>query len=296
VTVLWAEKHHNRLKIGHLRGNRFVIRIRQVCPDGQNRANQILEYLACRGLPNSYGAQRFGARTTTHLLGRALLHNDLNEFFSVYLGRPQPTDSPEVDKARAFYDLGDLENALRLWPNPNSDEFRALKAVHNGSPGTAYFTLPRELVRLTLAAYQSYLFNLLLQQRLAGYDRLEDGDLAYKHANGACFNVLDAQAEMPRAARLEVSATAPLFGHKVRLAGGAQGERERALLASEGLTLETMRFRGFALEGERRPLRVPLEDASLRQEEQDLVIGFRLPAGAFASVLLREVMKTSECI
>ncbi|MCE5258695.1 MAG: tRNA pseudouridine(13) synthase TruD [Chloroflexi bacterium] len=294
VRILWAEKHRNRLKIGHLHGNRFVIRIRQVDGDALARAERILQYLSVRGLPNGYGIQRFGIRGVTHLLGCALLRNDLEQFFAVYLGCPQPEDSAQERVARELYDNGNLEGALQHWPYINSDEYRALRIIQKGALAAAYYSLPRELLRLTLSAYQSYLFNLLLQQRLPTYDCLETGDLAYKHANGVCFSVTDVQVEQVRADHLEISATAPLYGRKVRLAEGVPGERERALLAQEGLTLETMHPHGFSLEGERRPLRVPLSEVSVSQEEHDLIIRFTLPPGAFATNLLREVMKTPE--
>lgn len=295
LKVLWAERHRNRLKIGHLRGNRFVVRIRQVLPDSLARARSILDILTQRGLPNGFGLQRFGSRGQTHLLGRCLVQNDLAAFFRVYLGTPQPDDDPETRAAREHFDAGDMPGALQLWRMPHSDEYRALHILcAQNSLKAAYYSLPREFLRLSLAAYQGYLFNRLLQQRLLGYDRLEDGDLAYKHDNGACFVVEDAATEQPRADRLEISPTAPLYGHKVRLASGCPGERERALLAIEGLTLENLQPRGFSLDGTRRPLRVAVDDLDLCQDEEGLVVRFALPAGAYATNLLREIMKTSD--
>jgi tRNA pseudouridine13 synthase len=295
LKVLWAERHRNRLKIGHLRGNRFVVRIRQVLPDSLMCARAILEVLTQRGLPNGFGLQRFGSRGQTHLLGRCLVQNDLAAFFRFYLGTPLPDDDPETRTAREHYDGGDVPGALRLWCKPHSDEYRALHILcTQDSLKAAYYSLPRELLRLSLSAYQGYLFNRLLQQRLLQYDRLEDGDLAYKHDNGACFLVEDAATEQPRADRLEISPTAPLYGHKARLASGCPGERERMLLASEDLTLENMHPRGFDLDGTRRPLRVAIGDVKLCQDEEGLVVRFELPAGAYATNLLRELMKTSD--
>ena len=44
-------------------------------------------------------------------------------------------------------------------------------------------------------------------------------------------------------------------------------------------------------EGERRPLRVPVAEPAFRVEDGDLVLGFALPRGAYATNLLAEVMK-----
>jgi tRNA pseudouridine13 synthase len=295
LKVLWAERHRNRLKIGHLRGNRFILRVRQVVPDALERARSILKVLTQHGLPNGFGLQRFGSRGQTHLLGRCLVHHDLDTFFKIYLGSPQADDGPEARMAREFYDAGDLPGALRLWPAPRSDEFRTLSALTlHKSLSTAYYRLPRELLRLSLAAYQGYLFNRLLEQRLPACDYLQNGDLAYKHDNGVCFLVENAATEQPRADRLEISPTAPLYGRKVRLASGRPGENERSLLIEEGLTLENLHPLASALDGTRRPLRVPLGEVDLSQDQDSLVIKFTLPPGAYATNLLRELMKTPD--
>lgn len=295
VTVLWADKHRNRLKIGHLRGNRFTIRIRHVDAVALSRAERIIQELSKRGMPNGFGAQRFGSRGITHLLGRALLRDDLATFFDIYLGQALPLDSDEMRAARELYSNGDIEGALRRWPLPHSEEFRALNALYREkSLKAAYHSLPHELLRLTGAAYQSYLFNRMVQQRLPALGQLETGDLAYKHINGASFLVEDALVEQPRADSLEISPTAPLFGRKVRLAEGAPGIRERELMEEENLTPQMWHTHSYSLDGSRRPLRVPLGEPSVCEDGDSLVLRFSLPAGAFASNLLREVMKTPD--
>jgi len=60
VRVLEVSRHRNKLGIGHLRGNRFRIRIRDVAPAAAERARAILAALAQRGAPNYVGPQRFG--------------------------------------------------------------------------------------------------------------------------------------------------------------------------------------------------------------------------------------------
>ncbi len=58
LRVLEASRHRNKLKTGHLRGNRFTIRLRELAVDGQlahDRASAVLEQLGEIGLPNFYG-------------------------------------------------------------------------------------------------------------------------------------------------------------------------------------------------------------------------------------------------
>jgi tRNA pseudouridine13 synthase len=153
--------------------------------------------------------------------------------------------------------------------------------------------MPRKLLRLYLSAYQSSLFDRLLDMRLASLERIWAGDLAYKHSNGACFLVTDAAVEQLRADTFEISATAPLYGYKTRLAEGPAGLLEQSLLDKEGLTLESFRLPGgLAMEGERRPLRVPILRPECIMAEGDLLLTFSLPKGSFATTVLAEVMKT----
>jgi tRNA pseudouridine13 synthase len=73
VRVLAAQRHGHKLRTGHLCGNRFTITVRRVVPDALARAQAILERLGARGLPNYFGAQRFGARGDNAARGKALL-------------------------------------------------------------------------------------------------------------------------------------------------------------------------------------------------------------------------------
>ncbi len=76
VLILEAERHQHKLRRGHLRGNRFRIRLRHVHPAATERVPAILHILKTRGVPNGYGPQRFGVERQNHLAGRALLLGD----------------------------------------------------------------------------------------------------------------------------------------------------------------------------------------------------------------------------
>ncbi len=70
VRVLDAKRHGNKLRTGHLHGNRFTIRLRGTT-EGLARASRILSALAQGGMPNEFGAQRFGKDNVER--GRAIL-------------------------------------------------------------------------------------------------------------------------------------------------------------------------------------------------------------------------------
>lgn len=60
ITVLDAIRHENKLKPGHLKGNRFTIRLRELSADDAARIAERLAATAKRGVPNRFGPQRFG--------------------------------------------------------------------------------------------------------------------------------------------------------------------------------------------------------------------------------------------
>lgn len=74
--VLEAGRHGNKLRTGHLRGNRFSILLRQVQGNALSRASAIAEHLQRNGVPNYFGDQRFGRDNETLELGFALLRGE----------------------------------------------------------------------------------------------------------------------------------------------------------------------------------------------------------------------------
>jgi tRNA pseudouridine13 synthase len=144
-----------------------------------------------------------------------------------------------------------------------------------------------------LSSYQSHLFNRVLAQRIDRIDQVLTGDWAMKHENGACFPVTDAAVEQPRADRFEISPTGILFGSRAPWASGAPGEMERAVAAEAEATPESLiaAARDCGFRGERRALRVQPRDLTWSLDHNRLTLSFSLPPGAYATSLLREVMK-----
>jgi tRNA pseudouridine13 synthase len=73
IRLLRVSRHGNKLKPGHLRGNRFRILIRDAEAGAAARVESILDHIRRDGLSNYYGPQRFGTDGQTALLGLALL-------------------------------------------------------------------------------------------------------------------------------------------------------------------------------------------------------------------------------
>lgn len=74
IRVLNSTPHKNKLRTGHLHGNRFRVLVRDVVePDALTKANAIAERLRLSGLPNYFGSQRFGNNGSTLKQGLSLL-------------------------------------------------------------------------------------------------------------------------------------------------------------------------------------------------------------------------------
>ncbi|MDH4236543.1 MAG: tRNA pseudouridine(13) synthase TruD, partial [Nitrospira sp.] len=144
-----------------------------------------------------------------------------------------------------------------------------------------------------LNTYQSFLFNRMLAKRVDLIDRMLAGDWAIKSDNGACFLVEDPDKEQPRADRFEISPTGILFGSRVSWADGEPGKIEEAVIAEAGTTREALVAAGKAcgFRGERRALRVPLAELDWSLDGSALNLAFALPPGAYATSVLRELMK-----
>lgn len=295
VRILDARMHRNKLRLGHLAGNRFRIRIHHPHPEALPRAETILDVLQSLGVPNRFGDQRYGVLGNSHRIGRAILTGDFAAAIREIIGNPTEIRHPDWQAAALAYRAGSLDEALARLPHHCHPERHLLEALRAGrAPREAVLNLSRKLLRLYLSAYQSSLFDRLVDMRLNSLERLWPGDLAMKHVNGACFAVVDPAIEQPRADTFEISPTAPLYGCRVPLAGGQAGLLERSLLDKEKLALSDFRLSGgLTMEGERRALRVPLHEVAAHLEEDALLLAFRLPKGSFATAVLHEVMKTA---
>lgn len=295
VKILWVNRHRNKLKMGHLAGNLFTLRVRGVGQEALTIARAVLAELSRRGVPNYFGEQRFGMRGNTHQLGWALLRGDAEAFVYEYLGHPQAGERADAQVARAACDAGDYAAALTQWPPSLPEERRVLAAIvrSGGDVEQGLRVLDKKLRRLFVSAYQSYLFNRLLVGRLRTIDHLEQGDVAFIHASGGAFVVEDPAVEQPRADRFEISPSGPLFGPKSLLAEGRPGQQERDLLRESGLSLADFRLQGVKFKGARRPLRIPLNDVQISCND-GLMLSFRLPPGSYATEVMREVMKSED--
>ena len=303
ITVQWASKHRSKIRLGHLAGNRFAIKIRDVDPMKVVTLRPALDILAKRGVPNFFGEQRFGRRGNNDLLGAAFVRGDDKEVLRLFLGDPRPgEDKADVFEARTYYMAADYEKAIRAWPRWAGMERRALARLSKTSnPYQAVMAVDMPVRRLWVTALQSRIFNEILAQRIDGIDHLLVGDMAYKHDNGACFYVEDPEVERPRAEAFEISATGPMVGRRLSMPRGVVRDMEQALFDKYDIGPDDFRSsQRDRSHGDRRPLRIQPRDTQLESGVDEhggfITVAFTLPAGAYATILLRELMRNDVAI
>jgi tRNA pseudouridine13 synthase len=310
LSILWADYHTNKLRRGHLLGNRFSIRIRGIPPTAVLTANKALQQLEKLGIPNRIGEQRFGYRGNNHLVGRAIVLGDFPAALDALLAPDESIQDRQIE-ARRLYAAGNLTAALHAFPHESRTERAVLGALIRGSnPAKAIAAMSRSELDFFLTAFQSAIFNTVLDARLAenALGTLAPGDLAIKHDNRAVFEVLEHDLGPELTARLdrfEISPSGPMWGPEMKRAKGLTDQREVAALAAAGVSLDALSEfahrrpgRTPALPGERRALRVPLTDPDVEggvDEHGSFVrIAFDLPRGAFATTVLRELIKPEQ--
>jgi tRNA pseudouridine13 synthase len=309
LNVLWADLHTNKLRRGHLAGNRFSIRIRGIPMSMALVAHKALTMLEKTGLPNRFGEQRFGYTNRNHLVGRAILLGDaagvLDAILSPVEGRPDAQA-----EARRLYMERNYSAALDAFSRELRTERRLLGALSRGAtPAKAVRTIERDEELFFLTAFQSEIFNRVLDERLTAGSlaTLHAGDVAFKHDNRSIFSVSGEELTDPsvredlegRLASLRISPTGPMWGAHMKRAGATIDEAELAALSATGVSLDVLKAfddrRPHRVTGERRPLRVPLSfpdvEGGVDEHGSYVRVAFDLPRGAFATSALRELMK-----
>jgi tRNA pseudouridine13 synthase len=229
IKVLAATRHSRKLKRGALRGNRFVLVLREVQGD-REAAEQVLAQIAARGVPNYYGEQRFGR------------------------------EGGNVEQARAMFAGRRVERDKRSF---------------------------------LLSAARSQIFNSVLAARVErdAWDKPLDGEIWSLAGSRSWFGpepFTDVLAG--RLARADIHPSGPLWGQGEPPAQAEAGALEREIGAAYGDLAAGLA--AARMDQERRPLRLMPKDLRWRwHDDGALEISFELLAGAYATVVVRELAR-----
>ncbi len=134
VSVLWADLHANKLRRGHLAGNRFSIKVRGVDMSRVIAAKRVLDRLERAGVPNRFGSQRFGMTGRNHEIGAGIVRGDGERVVRALLGSaPRLEDSRQIE-ARQKFEAGDYAGAIAAMPRQSRVERFVLERLVRGEP------------------------------------------------------------------------------------------------------------------------------------------------------------------
>lgn len=230
VKVLRHLRHARKLQRGALRGNAFVITVRDI-EGARETLEARLHRVAAEGVPNYFGVQRFG-----------------------------------IDGAN-------LRTALQLFDNPR-------------------LRLSRNRRSLALSAARSLLFNRVLSRRVGdgGWNGVLPGDAMQLAGSHSYFLVEAIDADLlRRVAEHDIHPTGPLAGQGDSPVQGACRALEAAVLADFETLVSGLAAAG--LKQERRALRLSVGDLHWQwPDDTSLELSFTLPAGSYATSVLRELV------
>ncbi|WP_136717914.1 tRNA pseudouridine(13) synthase TruD [Halorientalis salina] len=309
---------------GDLAGNAFEVVVRD--PTSPDNAEPITADLRAFGgedpddqqatvaVPNYFGQQRFGSkRPVTHEVGLEIVRGNWEDAVLAYVGSPSEREPEETQAARAYAEeTRDWQGTLDELPGwLRYERSMCHQLAENGGEEPEDFRdalerLPTNLQQLFVNAAQSYVFNRILSERLERglpFDRPVAGDVV-------CFADRDAPEEFPlpdtdRLQRVDEGrvdtvarhcergrafVTAPLVGTETDLGDGEPGAIEREVLAEMGLEPAAFDLpEEFHSTGTRRAIMVR---TALTVDRDPLTFSFQLPKGSYATVLMREFLKT----
>lgn len=307
------------IELGDLWGNDFIITIRDVA-SSPGETKKLLdmttgEILAQGGVPNLFGIQRFGSiRPVTQLVGKAIVEGDFEKAALLYIAEPFPDESDDTKKARQLIkETRDFKEGLKTYPLRLGHEramMNHLIANPNDYAG-AFLVLPKNLYKMFVHGYQSYIYNIILCRRIENglsLNQVVEGDIIC-FRNDAGFpdssKTEKVTAETVAAVnrlikRNRAFITAPLPGYNTEFASGIPGEIEQEVLQELRVPLE-----GFNIEeipemsskGTRREILLQVQPKfevsadELNAGKSKAVLEFMLPKGSYATTVLREYMK-----
>ncbi|MCD4757480.1 MAG: tRNA pseudouridine(13) synthase TruD [Arcobacteraceae bacterium] len=125
IKILEKTYHNNKIRIGHLKGNHFFIRLKRVQPLHKMKLESALKEIATLGMPNYFGFQRFGLDGNNYKKGEALINGTLKvrdrklrqmyiNAYQSYLFNSWLSKRIEISKIMDNFDAKDISEKLQL--------------------------------------------------------------------------------------------------------------------------------------------------------------------------------------
>lgn len=286
---LWSFK---KIDIGDLKENRFVITIRQI--EGMLKEDIEKIILNCfkeieeKGLINYFGEQRFGgAREITAKVGKHLILKEYKKAVLLYLTSPSLYEEQALKEAREdILKNQDFKKWSSSFPSKSGFEITLLNHLANNPDDFlgAFKSISRPMQYLFIHAYQSYLFNEIINYRID---------------NGFSLRPLEGDKVIDGVLNLQ------LFGFDSKFLEGRAGEIEKEIFKKEGIDFRNFFNKEYSVlccKGEFRPVLtfvkelkiISVQEDDLNHGKMKATVSFVLDKGQYATVLIREIIKKED--
>jgi tRNA pseudouridine13 synthase len=253
------------------------------------------------------------------VVGEAIVKGDFKEAAMLFLTQTSKCEHPESIQARSeLLSTQDFRKALQDFPRQLRYE-RYMLSHLSAEPKDfvgAFERLPQKLQELFVQAYQSYLFNLFLSERLKrgfSLNRAEPGDFVVSLDRSGLpiartGKIVNAESLAQNNALVEagkIRIALPLIGMKQNPSEGVMGEIEREILERERVEPKEFRVgtrKIMSGKGELRAIVSPVKEFRVQSvvskesisKRLEVGLSFMLLRGSYATMLLRELMKPKD--
>lgn len=276
-----------------LLGNKFSIVIRGSQPRETSEINRQITQVA-----NFYGLQRFGSRrAVTHLVGKEIVNRNFRRAIELLLCYTTQYDSEmnkEIrEKSRDSHNFPSLVKSI---PQGMDIERRLMNAAIDGKDDvSALRSIPINIRRLFVQAYQGYIFNLCISGALLVGESIlkgREGDLCFEVEGALKFGKVRRFDSSSDSERNTVPAIR-LAGYAFHEGKGRFEMNTKSILKHECILAKNFyikEMQELSTQGGYRQAPLCPNSFSLIGKSPT-VVSFELPTGSYATTLLREIMK-----
>lgn len=246
IKILSMVRHSNKIRVGHLKGNRFKIRLKKVLGVQKNKLDSVLKWIKANGVPNYFGHQRFGNDADNWEEGKKLIDGTLKM---------------RNRKTKEFLIGSYQSHIFNQWLCKRM-ELNHLLASFSQEEAQKLMQLP--MGALDDTKEQKHFFKLL------------KGDVMMHYPYGRLFTIENLIEESKRFEREDIMPAGLLFGKKATLAQDTAGLIEAPF--EQHIPLNGMRRYAW--------IAVSEIDATYVEEKAHYELSFVLPKGSYATNVL----------
>jgi tRNA pseudouridine13 synthase len=251
IKILSKTYHNNKIRIGHLKGNRFYIKLKKVNPTSAQKIDEALKNISQNGMPNFFGYQRFGNDGDNHIEGEKIAKGTKKE------------RNPRIRKLLINAYQSHLFN---MWL---SRRLEINRLVNNFQPKELESLLNIPLDEIVKLKSQKHNFKVI------------NGDIMEHYPHGRLFDFDGSQEDIKRFESRDISVTGMLCGKKVKTSSNIAGVIEKDY--NDEINADGARRYAWIYPED--------VEGRFNQIEAQYELNFTLPKGAYATVLIEEIAK-----